>query len=579
MPARCKLLTFALLLFLAGSAGAVPVRVLSRTALEIDVQKRWDQLQVTGSLHDDSGAPISMAEVALSLPGWGDNTALTDAAGRFAFTLMGAEFELLAAAVVKASPDGAAPEVNVLVRFGGDSNRGETEANQTIDLSRETLHLQAAVTPSRLSRGDVPRVLAVLRHGTEPAPDLPIDVVIGEQKRRMYTGPDGRVVFESFDPPEAGRYSVSIQFEGSERFNATGVEREISVTVHTRVTLERVDDGSDPLSIVIRGQLTSGDGEGKLGLGLPGKVTLALNDLAYAYVDAGENGEFEARVDLTDAATRFGPAPGLLRAVYSPREAWEVGAISPSLELLIPAPPRVPLPFYVVPLLLLAGIGFVLVVVRSGRLRGAWTLVAERFRPAFMRRGSAADGRSALLEAAPARPPGVSAPRRDVAGWAWNALTDLALTGCELQVLGADGTVVARTSSANDGSFIVAGLPDGRFQLSLTRPGFVPTSLPLNIPHRGVFSQCRVRLTPLRALTAAAYSALVDELSLGEQRFGTGTPREVREALLAVVDNRAALDELTRAFEAHYFGGSHRVTLAQHEAVLALVEQLRSRAA
>ncbi|MFT7622057.1 MAG: hypothetical protein ACI9WU_001224, partial [Myxococcota bacterium] len=60
------------------NAIALPVRVLSRTRAELDVQKRWNALTITGVLRDDHGAALPLAEVTLVVVGIDARTRVTD---------------------------------------------------------------------------------------------------------------------------------------------------------------------------------------------------------------------------------------------------------------------------------------------------------------------------------------------------------------------------------------------------------------------------------------------------------------------------------------------------------------------
>ncbi len=282
-------------------------------------------------------------------------------------------------------------------------------------------------------------------------------------------------------------------------------------------------------------------------------------------------------MDLTSAAMRFGPAKSKLRAVYAPAESWEIGSLSPALALDIPPPPRVPLPIYFVPLVgLLLALGAA-ALVRSGQLSAWWDALADRLRPQALRRGSASDRRSRLVEAVDGPlPTGVKQPRHEVAGFVWDSHLDLPIAGAEVSATSSHAVVV-RSRAAAHGFFVIGPLAPGAYTLLVERPGYVPESIPISIPHAGYLSRCRIRLTPLRALTGRAYDALVAARGSGDLQFGVDTPRDIARLLGELPDlDPAVLQELTDHFEALYFGGDHRVTPQGHKAALRLMEAASS---
>lgn len=559
----------ALLLPATNDAGAVAVRVLSKSRLEISVEKTWNRLSVLGTLVDDRGAAIPAAELTLAVPGWGSRNALTDGGGRFQINLDAGDVEAILSALRSDDPD--ASEVELIVRYGGQSTLGAADARQLIDLSRETLQLQAVVTPPRLTLGEAPLVLAVLRHGTEPAVGLPLEARLGEQTATVPTGPDGRAVFRLFEPPPAGRHEVVVQFAGSERFNPVSVSREVLAIVRTTVTLERIDDATDPLRVRVGGVLRGG------GEPMAGAVTLALDDVAYAHVDAGEDGRFEAEVDLWSAASRFGPSDSRLRAVYTAAEPWEAGSLSPSIEVAIPPPPRVPLPFYVVPLAVLLGAMLLAALIRSGQLMAWIGALRDLLRRAGQRRSSpAASAPAPLVEILPV-PGGRRAPSstRHVAGEVWDAHLEQPLPGAVLRVVGGDEATLARATTDTRGRFQLLDLSDGHHTLVIERAGFVPELLPIAVPHRGRMARVRLRLVPWRAMALEAYRELLATRLAGAARFGRNTPREVEALLRGSGGDTELVRAVTDRFEALYFGGDHRVTRAQHDEAVSLIGSLR----
>ncbi|MFT5431106.1 MAG: hypothetical protein ACI9OJ_001785 [Myxococcota bacterium] len=542
---------------LPGTASAVPVRVLSRTHIDITLEKRWDALTVGASLSDDKTSPVAMAEVILVLDGFGERRAMTDAAGRAAFSLTGEDLERLMA--IHADDDGSA-EIKVSVRYEGNPRLGTSKARQAVDLSRETLQLQAAVTPGRIERGRSPQVLAVLHQGRQPAVGLTLTATIGKQSVRATTGPRGRAAFRAFQPPPPGEYVVLIEFSGTDRFNPTTVRRRLVVSVQSFITLTRTDDGDDPMRLSVTGLLTSGNDEP-----MAGRVTLALDDSAWAYAEADAAGRFQTTFDLSAEATRSGPRDGVIRAVYQPAESWEVGSRSPGIRFSIPPPPRVPLGIYVAPLLiLLAAFGF-LAFIRSGQL-GRW-LASLRQR-----------GKTPVAPFARALPPSVpsqnvqtipSGSNTDVTGLVWNTHDQLPQSA-SVAVRSTGGEDVAGGLAGPDGTFAIRNLPAGQYGVHVESTGFIPDFFTITIPHRGEFVGRTIGLTPIRTLTREAYERLLALRLEHRGRFGMQTPRELEQLLGAEGGlSREQARTLTARFEAIYYRGDAQVTQEEHQATLA----------
>lgn len=590
----------------APSARGLPVRILSRSNVDLSIHKKWNMLLVSGTLRDDRGAPIAVSEVTLTIRGWGSRRAITDAGGEFRITVDGNDLDRLMAA-------SAGPSRMVLA-FAGDSTRGPANAMQIVDLSRETLQLQVALSPPRMlarkarASGGAFTVLAVLRHGTEPAAGLELQTTVDGQKAVVTTGADGRAVFRSFSAPGPGRHGVDVRYAGSDHYNAVSATRELVVMARTTLTAKRTDDGSTPLQIEVSGQLL------RSGRPHSGPVSVLLDEAPCAHATSGSDGSFSVTVDLTDAATRTGPRTSRMRAVYTPTESWEIGSMSTAFEVPVPSPPRVPLALYFGPLLAVFGAIVLATLWRSGRI-GRWLEelrmelrpAAQRVRAApssfirfvasvweflkallrpwrlggwiaslrerFSTKQHTAGRRGPVVERRVRSRPGFSGGRTLVAGVCWDDHLDLPLPGAALVLRAPDGREVKAVEAGEDGRFSLGELPAGGFQLEVGGPGFVAERIPIRVPHRGHLSGCRIRLVPLRVHTLAAYQRLVNALQKEGDRITVGlqTPRQIEGMLVEgryaadVPLDPAALAEVTRDFEALYFGGDRRVTPSRHE--------------
>ena len=554
----------ALVLIVSASAHALPVRVLSRTQVELSVLKRWDSLQVSGTLTDDGGSGVSLAEVTLSLgrAESGNRTLLTDAAGRFSVTLTGDEMDRLAG---ESQGD---PNVRLAVRYGGDSLRGAVTSEQVLDLTRETLQLHVVVSPPRAMLGRPPRILAVLRHEMDPAVGQRLVAEVGGVTLATTTDAEGHAVFRALPPLGAGRHHVVVRFEGSERFNPLQVMRDLTMVVRTQVTLERVDRGAEPFELKVAGSLHAA------GKPLAGTVALVLDDTAYGYARAGPDGNFAETLDLTGAAMRFGPRSMPLRAAYAPAETWELPSLSPSIAVDVPPPPHVPLMAYLVPLAV-AGLGLALVtLVRSGVLVQLYRALRSGWGRRSQPRRRTPDARGPpVLEVEDDGDEG-PALHDHLAGTVWDGHADHVLIGAEVAVSG--GGAEKATRSAAGGGFRLGPLPPGRHTLTLRHPGYVAESLTVTLPHTGYLARCRLRLTPVRALSAAAYCRFVREIGPPGAAFGVQTPRELGRLLASCAKGGPeAIDRLTMHFEAHYYGGDPARAAEHHATTLDLLSRAR----
>ncbi|HIA01949.1 MAG TPA: carboxypeptidase regulatory-like domain-containing protein, partial [Myxococcales bacterium] len=287
----------ALLLLITGPIAALPVRVMSRSTMDMQLNRTWNQLQVRGQLRDDNTEAVPGAQINLSIPKWGQLNTQTDQRGRFEFSLNEQQFDEL----MKVREHHRGVRVPLQLSFAGDHRLGPSSAKQMLDLSKEFLQLHAAISPPRSNVSSPPRILAVLRHGADPVPGQSVSIRVAGSTMKDTTDRNGRVVFQSPSDQSPGVYQAHIKFDGSARYNAAESTRQYTIERHTVILLSVAKTHPDQLSIQVQGQL-KGDA-----LPLAGPVAITIHNNEYLLLEADKQGHFEGLVDLTKAAVRWGP--------------------------------------------------------------------------------------------------------------------------------------------------------------------------------------------------------------------------------------------------------------------------------
>lgn len=566
MGVRCALMLLVSLASLVpATALAVPLRVLSRTTLDVEVSSRWNGLALTGRLSDDDGQAVSAAELVVSVPGVGDKAVTTDRSGRYRVRIEGAEHEALA----KATPAGAA--VTLRARFAGDASRGPALTEARLHLDREILDLDVVVSPSRVTAGQAPRVLCALRHGAEPAPGMPLELILGpepEQRLLTRTDAEGRATFRALPGLPAGPHRLQVVFPGTDVINRASATRTVLAMRRVRPTLDSVQ--VDDTWLTVSGRLEGPGGGGGL------RLDLTVEDILVGNVISDAGGGFVARVSMPEISERMGPTRAAVRATFHALAPWETAAQSAPWEIDVPAPPRLPLAQYAVPALA----AFALVGAAIAWRRGAGRRVADLLAALAtrwqrrQRRATATAHRSAAVpqNASPPPLPAGSGEPRQAPGWVRlvDLLTRRPLADVDVRV----DERWART--ADDGSLDLSDVLLAP-TIALSCPGYAPVILS---GVRGLPTE--VLLTPKRVLAARAFDGLLAALGSASdarrvRRFGTRTPREVAMLLESAggpMRSGAAAARTVLAFERLYFGAPSAAGAPDAEAVRTALDAL-----
>ena len=141
-------------------------------------------------------------------------------------------------------------------------------------------------------------------------------------------------------------------------------------------------------------------------------------------------------------------------------------------------------------------------------------------------------------------------------------------------ICNAKGDRVLEQTTTETGRFERIELGVGRYTLSLGAGGFLSEVIDIEIPHSGHLEGCRIRMTPIRALTMRRYAHFVKEQINSPHVTHRQTPREIAAELTNKAQFSASvIERLTNAFESLYFGGNHRVNEARHQEVVDYIEQ------
>src|SRR5208282_2620111 len=87
-----------------------------------------------------------------------------------------------------------------------------------------------------------------------------------------------------------------------------------------------------------------------------------------------------------------------------------------------------------------------------------------------------------------------------------------AIAGAAIQVRSADGSLDRATRSDIDGSFIVAGLPIGRYRLVVSKPGFETQEIPVTLAAGGAAVPLRISLALGSVITTVNVQGREDDL-------------------------------------------------------------------
>jgi hypothetical protein len=474
------------------------VRVSAATRITLQTARVERGVEVTGSLVDDLGAPLSehLVELVIDGPVGREKRALrTDDAGTFHAIL-----------------DAPSARYRVLVKYGGDTAYAAAEATRDVDMSRADVRL-TFIEPRGL-RVDLDRPSHKVAVRSESAVGgVGLDIALldeaGRELARGRTDANGafrvELAAQTFGAPGVGR--LVAQTSGDAQRAAARAEMEILRFRNTELALQ-VRPDTDRQGLVFTGTLRSGQsGIGNKAIGLfDGERHLTT-------IRTTQDGSFQhvaARSSLSGA-----PSATLhVQARFDTDAPWLGSSRSTvsTLRLQTDAPPS---PFWLlVPLGLCATLLWLLTrreLQQRHDLRAAVTQRGPGFHPT--RRG-------------PAGPP----QRTRISGLVLDASDQRPLAAARVTLACADQHLEVATDSA--GRFDSGDVTPGTWQLRVSAIGYAAVTSHAVVPHRGEWSDVQVLLASLRSAAVHAYRPAATRALPSLALWETWTARETLDNAL-----------------------------------------------
>ncbi len=564
-----------------GHAFAIPITVLGRTTLAVQVDTEANGVLVRGSLTDDQGETVGDAELSIGIGALPPRVTATDAEGSFQVSVSAAD--LVLAATADRDP-AAAVSLPISVHFGGDVRLGASSLERDVAIERDSVQLDVAVVPPRAEPGEALGLFVTARiessdASTCPAAGLELTATLGEQVRSAITDGRGRASFRQWERPPSGTHTFEVRFKGSPRLEAVRVARTAVVATTATVTLDEAKATGSVL--VLSGHVRLADRSARprgtvrilSTFGQNPAAAMGLRSRSGFTADpilTDGSGRFEARLDLQNLTYSSGPAASselTLVARYEPGADHETTADS--------TPKRVALP----PITAMGWWRWVL----PGLL--GLVCIALFWRGAVPKRRRAPPNQAAPSTRVGQRPPPFLPPLVDaIGGIVVDALRREPVVGASVAIDDDDGTRLFDGVTGGDGAFKAPQVMVAA-TLSIGRRGYDTRALRLSPGAAGRLGTALV-LTPIRARTLQAYRTFLERLFGADARFGVASPRELASRISRGRRSRSAgsadaasvaVDEATTAFEAVYFGGDERATRAAHEGVVAKLSAAEDR--
>ncbi len=534
------------LLWVAGPpiarAAGNDLQVRARTSLDIQLGDRDDgAMRLGGLLRDDQGRALSGETVLLrvgSCPAW---SVRTDDDGRYELWLRPAELNACFAGGASAGP------ASVVAEYVGGRRFGSARSRHDTDIRRFHPQLLVVVRPARARAGEQSvEIFVRAQHRGRPAMGRVVRVQIDDHPaQELLTDADGAALWalRPNDLPPPGEHVVEALLVGDARFNPVRVRRPLIVSVRPELTLRVVRSETG-----LRGAGALRTAQGPLGGRL---ITLLADDLPVLPAVTGPDGHFA--LDIAPGGLPDGDVgrPVSLRARSTPDALWEEPAQSSAIAVVPPAPARLPVLAYVIPLATLLAL---FAIVRYGRRTLLWV-----------------GRRRARRQADPAAPltslpllqahVGLGAPlaekrvRRTVAGTVFDAHARAPLGLAQVGLYAPDaGPPVAQFTTLANGRFSLGPLSDGDYVLRVSGPAHEMLVLRVAVPHRGEFERIDVQVMPHRARLAALWVRVLRMLGLAGAAWGRATPGESLPTLAKRLPEHAeTLASLAAAVERGYF--------------------------
>lgn len=420
----------------------------------------------------------------------------------------------------------------VAARWEGDESYRQFEVGQSLDLTRA--HVQLVVELGDAGRIDLEQAqheVDVRASSDEGGAGLWIEVrdELGRELCAGRTDDDGhvRLTLERADLGEPGYRPMVVRTGGDElrgpartevplvRFRRAAVELTASdrrVRVGSEILVSgRLHDSAEPLS--------------------RRAVGLFIDGAHAETVFTDDEGRFERPLELGSEGVVA------LVARYESDAPWWTSASSEALLIMVERGGSPPWPWLLAPTMLCA-------------LFVGWV----------SRRSS---GRTSPSEGAvlpPATVPGVEltrpvsaeARRRDVAGTILDVDEGGPIENATIELRTAFERKEVR--SGPNGRFSIADLEGAIWHLEVRAEGYAPNEAVIQLPHRGQWSDVRIRLASFRNIALAKYRPVAEALAPPHARWALWTPRELVER--AEGDTRAEVEALTAELERAAYGSA-----------------------
>ncbi len=521
----------AVVVSVACSAAAAPLRVRTSTHLDVSVHDEHGDLAIDGRLEADDGAPLSDEEIVVRVGEPPREVRVrTGTDGRFA-VMVSREW----------LTDARRHTVEAL--WAGDSRRMPATASVSIDWPFPGPAPSSSIVPEEVEWPD--GVLHAVVEGIPPGHDA-VRLTFTRQHSRdtAWSGPvrpstgahAARVELRARELGPPGVYVARIELGGRPQ------GRGVRVVTFATSTL-KVEAHTDRDGVELRGHLRpSAPGEAA---GASIVVRVAGRPAAVTVTDA--HGRFVARL------TRDATAAVRNRRTFPVEVAAPIAV--PWLRPPSPATLRVPAPHpAALPLAALGGAAALALGAALGAL-GWWTRLLRGLRRA--REAAVALARAACPKQAarapladPTHSAGAPARRAEVVhGQAVDVLTGRPVSGARVTVQDRDGAAVGTTHASRHGAFVVPCPPSGGI-LRVDAPGYHPCERTVRPGQRVV-----IALASPRAAARDIYRAFVERHVAQRVRWGYHTPSQIERLLLEALPRaHGDLRRLTACFEAIYFG-------------------------
>ncbi len=608
---RTVVVLLALVCALSTVGHAVPIGVRAKTRVELEHRRTPTGMTLVGRLLDDANQPVANERVTLELPGLAPVTRLTTSGGDF-------EVPLSAREVSRIRQDGDI--VTWTVQFDGNSRLGDTSESGSIDLSKRATRLAVTIAGSRANEApNAPRdasegarvvlgeraveITVTLNDVSEAAPrpvaqaEVALEVGSGSQLVGA-TGRSGAATFVVRPTSFAGggRYRITARFAGDALRGPSRAETFLTVLVPTRVTLRVVREGDEVHGRYRMSGRVSDEARPLAGQLVAIVATLqddpstrafelvAATDADGVFVTALSAAELQQlREQLVSTRSPRDRVRLEVRARVTTADGLHAPSESAAVVLEIPAPPGVPLRWYLLGLALVVGFITLAQLLRSGAMVQALDRLARAIRRLLERlRGKVLP--PIIAEDEPQFVTRFDAPERGQArssdllsGVVVDAHTRAPLLG----------TVIARAGDQHEvtrcdvrGNFRLGPLSHGAWSVTVEAPGHLGREVALEVPHDGTYDGAQWALVAVHRSVREIFASTLRGLGT-PLAWGYATPREAtRDALGAREPERPVieppLEELTRIVEHTHFAPAHG-TAADVERARLLRDALQNR--